>query len=1196
MASSESLARVQTIYIAYYGRPADPGGLEFWADQLDQNNGDLNQVIDSFGNSEEFDDNFGQLSDEQLITNLYQQMFNRPPDPGGLEFFTDRLSSGEASLASIAVQIADGADGIDVFTLSNKNIVADAFTDSVESDGVFYGAAQLSVVKNILATVTSDGVTGVSADALYEPLIASFPVAVNVPEQQSVETQYLAILFRAATPEELDEWVAAVVQDPAAVQTLSAEQLASVEYTGGSDPEDQIDLVFENLFGRSADSGALQFYSGRLDDGESLGALIVEISNAAIDNDRRTLDNRLSVAIDMSTSQAAIVGIDAARLQDLYADILPTVEDDGDSLIRAVILVDDAVASGDTGDQISNSTSTSRSIAIDGEGFGSLAAERDHDWFRVDLEADRIFTVSVVGSSSVEPEFPGLNTLTLALYDDAGNWLGLWQSDDRQSPGAVLQIQPEQTGSFYVAIEGGSNWTGSYTVSVDALTPPDDFSADTSTSGELSLNQTTAGLISITGDADWFVVELEQDRDYTIILQGEGDRSHSGNTLALVIYDASGNPIALSDVGTGTNPGASVQFTPDASATFYVAAEGVGAWTGSYDINLFDNTPGADDFAGNVSTTGLLSTSTPSLGEIEVEQDADWFAISLDPDFDYTFDLSASDSNDGSLENSTLRLLNSTGGEVVSDNGSGSNSRIEFTPTTNGEFFLAVEGGSQSDTGTYTLSATAVAAEPEPEPEEIPGNNTTTVELAAGTQLQSSIEVEFDADWFRIELVEGRRYLFDQRGAGTGNGTLKDPNLQVRSENGISRALNDDDGSGLNAQIVYTAATTGTHFIDAGGKGGDSTGTYTLSFFDLDSDIPGNTSTVVSLAVDGAVVDSALSTQNDSDWFEVFLLEETNYQFTLFTDATLTAGMRLYNSSGVEINIGNQAGATQIGFEPGVTGKYFVSADAEAGSGTYNISVANVTSDILGGPGTPEVITFGEQVRSDINEPNDSDWFRIELNAGDQYIFEALGKITGDGTLADPTLSLFKYVNNQQVSEDTSSNAGTGANERLVITANESSSSTVSYFLAVGGTAPGDYLLTALNAGPEIPEGQGGAVALAQGESVFSYIGVPFDEDWFRVSLSAGTTYRFDMKGRVTDDGSLLDPKLILYDSGGVSREIDDDGGIASNASLLFTPSSSGDYFISAIASDGQDIGTYTLSFNLASQASQSIEAGILIG
>ena len=41
MPTVQSIAKVQTMYVAYYGRPGDPGGVDFWADLLDGNDGNL---------------------------------------------------------------------------------------------------------------------------------------------------------------------------------------------------------------------------------------------------------------------------------------------------------------------------------------------------------------------------------------------------------------------------------------------------------------------------------------------------------------------------------------------------------------------------------------------------------------------------------------------------------------------------------------------------------------------------------------------------------------------------------------------------------------------------------------------------------------------------------------------------------------------------------------------------------------------------------------------------------------------------------------------------------------------------------------------------------------------------------------------------------------------------------------------------
>ena len=88
MATQESTELAQLLYVAYYGRPADPGGLAFWSERFDSTeSGAFAQAINDFGNSDEFASRFGALSNEALVNNLFQQLFGRAPDSEGLAFF-----------------------------------------------------------------------------------------------------------------------------------------------------------------------------------------------------------------------------------------------------------------------------------------------------------------------------------------------------------------------------------------------------------------------------------------------------------------------------------------------------------------------------------------------------------------------------------------------------------------------------------------------------------------------------------------------------------------------------------------------------------------------------------------------------------------------------------------------------------------------------------------------------------------------------------------------------------------------------------------------------------------------------------------------------------------------------------------------------------------------------------------------------
>jgi len=153
-ATQDSINLVQQMYVAYYGRPGDPGGINFWAEKFDSST-NLDAVLDSFGNSQEYSDNFGSLDNETLVNGLFQQMYNRDADPGGLSFYVGRLESGEATLASIAKQIADGSQDSDLDSLNNKISVANSFTEQLEADDLSYSNADIANAQAILVSVSN---------------------------------------------------------------------------------------------------------------------------------------------------------------------------------------------------------------------------------------------------------------------------------------------------------------------------------------------------------------------------------------------------------------------------------------------------------------------------------------------------------------------------------------------------------------------------------------------------------------------------------------------------------------------------------------------------------------------------------------------------------------------------------------------------------------------------------------------------------------------------------------------------------------------------------------------------------------------------------------------------------------------------------------------------------------------------------
>ena len=151
--SAYSRAYVQKAYVAYYGRPADPGGLNYWAARMDAESQSLDAIIGAFGNSAEFNGRYGGLTHLQLVTKIYQQALGRAPDPAGLDYYVGELQAGRRTLQSITLDVLNGATTPpDSTVVANKLEVA-AYSTGQVAGGCPYGTEQDGV--NTLASVTA---------------------------------------------------------------------------------------------------------------------------------------------------------------------------------------------------------------------------------------------------------------------------------------------------------------------------------------------------------------------------------------------------------------------------------------------------------------------------------------------------------------------------------------------------------------------------------------------------------------------------------------------------------------------------------------------------------------------------------------------------------------------------------------------------------------------------------------------------------------------------------------------------------------------------------------------------------------------------------------------------------------------------------------------------------------------------------
>ncbi|WP_338847365.1 DUF4214 domain-containing protein [Massilia sp. W12] len=200
---------VQRIFVAYFGRPADTSGLPFFEQQLLNagapttvqginqaylTNPNVKALIDFFGTSAESQALYPGTT-EEFLTAVYQNLYNRAPDAGGLAYWSAKINSGELTRPNAAVSIMAGAQSTDIDIISKKTAVATSFTNSLDSAAkieAYGGLSANATVRSMLNQVSNS----TDLQAFQATLTATITSLVN----SKLSTQAQSIVTARCTP------------------------------------------------------------------------------------------------------------------------------------------------------------------------------------------------------------------------------------------------------------------------------------------------------------------------------------------------------------------------------------------------------------------------------------------------------------------------------------------------------------------------------------------------------------------------------------------------------------------------------------------------------------------------------------------------------------------------------------------------------------------------------------------------------------------------------------------------------------------------------------------------------------------------------------------------------------------------------------------------------------------------------------
>ena len=170
MANATS-TQLQELYIAYFGRAADPSGLDYWTEQGITT---AKFAADMYA-AAEFKNAYGSKTTETQVNEIYKNLFDRDADVTGLNYWTLQINLGNLQLAEIAnhlIWAAQNNEGSsdDKTALTNKTNAAIAYTAKVKesttailnyaptSSDPYVAGANITEAKTFMAGIDKDTV------------------------------------------------------------------------------------------------------------------------------------------------------------------------------------------------------------------------------------------------------------------------------------------------------------------------------------------------------------------------------------------------------------------------------------------------------------------------------------------------------------------------------------------------------------------------------------------------------------------------------------------------------------------------------------------------------------------------------------------------------------------------------------------------------------------------------------------------------------------------------------------------------------------------------------------------------------------------------------------------------------------------------------------------------------------------------
>lgn len=349
---------IHQMYIAYYQRPADPEGLAYWVDQIEQN-GSWEAVSAAFGAPEntEYQALYGDKTRAELVAELYQSAFNRAAVQDEIDFWV----ASEHTDLNLAFAIINGAQNDDLATVNNKVAFSAELASQLATNDAYLG---LNDPKALLADITKDST--VDTDSVAAAIEA------DTAEPAFTLTKGLTDLEDANTA--LSDFLEGIDRD----------EDGNADYATVAALDAAVDTAESNV----ANDATVGVGASYIDASAAVKAQLIAAQQTVLDNalalDQIELDEAQAAVDAVAGLAGAIAALEAATAAVEDATDAVTAADKAESVAEAAA---EAALAADAAVSTAGTSTGVVSVVTAGSGTGDLQVSATYTLTKVDSES-----------------------------------------------------------------------------------------------------------------------------------------------------------------------------------------------------------------------------------------------------------------------------------------------------------------------------------------------------------------------------------------------------------------------------------------------------------------------------------------------------------------------------------------------------------------------------------------------------------------------------------------------------------------------------------------------------------------------------------------------------------------------------------------------------------------------------------------